>query len=102
MEHADLAQAAAVCGALGSALVLLARGRLVLLAGLIALALAEAGLVGALNDGGLDKLTSAAGGAAAVAGHRASGRGRGAAGPPSRVRAGGRAGGRALPPAARL
>ena len=49
MEHADLAQAAAVCGALGSALVLLARERLVLLAGLVALALAEAGLVGALE-----------------------------------------------------
>ena len=72
MEHADLAQAAAVCGALGSALVLLARGRLVAARRPVALALAEAGLVGALDDGGLDKLTSAAGGAAAVAGHRAS------------------------------
>ena len=68
MEHADLAQAAAVCGALGSALVLLARERLVLAAGLLALALAELGLIGALNDSGLDKLSSAAGGAAAVAG----------------------------------
>ncbi len=68
MEHADLAQAAAVCGALGSALVLLARGRLALLAGLVALGLAEAGLVGALNDGGFDKLTSPAGGAAALVG----------------------------------
>ena len=68
MEHADLAQIAAVCGALGSALVLLARERLALLGGLCCSALAEAGLVGSLGDGGLDKLSSAAGGAAALLG----------------------------------
>ncbi|HEU0024303.1 MAG TPA: O-antigen ligase family protein [Thermoleophilaceae bacterium] len=68
MEHADLAQIAAVCGALGAALVLLARERLMLLAGLVALAGAEAGLIGALGDGGLDKLTSGAGAAAALVG----------------------------------
>jgi O-antigen ligase len=68
MEHAELAQLAAACGALGSALVLLARERLMLLGGLVALGLAEAGLLGALGDGGLDKLGSGAGAAAAVAG----------------------------------
>ena len=35
MEHADTAQLAAVGGALGSVLVLLARGRVTLLAGLL-------------------------------------------------------------------
>ena len=44
MEHADTAQLAAVGGALGSVLVLLARGRVTLLAGLLVLAVAEAGL----------------------------------------------------------
>ena len=68
MEHADLAQTAAVCGALGSALVLLARERLALLGGLLLLGLAEAGLVGSLGGGDLDKLSSAAGGAAALLG----------------------------------
>ncbi len=68
MEHADLAQLAAVCGALGSALVLLARGRVALLAGLGILAVAEAGLAAALGNDGLDKLGSGAGAAAAVAG----------------------------------
>ena len=43
MEHADTAQLAAVGGALGSVLVLLARGRLTLLGGLVVLAAAEAG-----------------------------------------------------------
>jgi O-Antigen ligase len=68
VEHADTAQLAAVGGALGSVLVLLARGRLVLLAGLVVLALAEAGLALSLGDVSLDKLTSAAGAAAAVTG----------------------------------
>ena len=68
MEHADTAQLAAVGGALGSVLVLLARGRLTLLAGLVVLAVAEAGLALSLGDASLDKLTSAAGAAAAVAG----------------------------------
>ena len=68
MEHADTAQLAAVGGALGSVLVLLARGRLVLLAGLVALAAAEAALALSLGDASLDKLSSAAGAAAAVAG----------------------------------
>jgi len=68
VEHADTAQLAAVGGALGSVLVLLARGRLTLLAGLVVLAVAEAGLALSLGDASLDKLTSAAGAAAAVAG----------------------------------
>jgi hypothetical protein len=68
MEHADLAQTAAVCGALGSALVLLARRRAVLLGGLVALALAEAGLVASLGTGDLNKLSSGAGAAAALLG----------------------------------
>jgi O-antigen ligase len=68
MEHADTAQLAALGGALGSVLVLLARGRLVLLAGLLVLAAAEVGLAAALGTAELDKLTSAAGAAAAGAG----------------------------------
>ena len=44
MEHPDLAQLAAVGGAVGSVLVLLARGRFVLLAGLVVLAFAEGAL----------------------------------------------------------
>jgi O-antigen ligase len=68
VEHADTAQLAAVGGALGSVLVLLARGRLVLLAGLVVLAAAEAGLALSLGDASLDKLSSAAGAAAAAAG----------------------------------
>jgi O-antigen ligase len=68
VEHADTAQLAAVGGALGSVLVLLARGRLTLLGGLAVLALAEAGLALSLGDASLDKLTSAAGAAAAVGG----------------------------------
>jgi putative inorganic carbon (HCO3(-)) transporter len=68
VEHADTAQLAAVGGALGSVLVLLARDRLVLLAGLLVLSLAEAGLALSLGTGSLDKLTSAAGAAAAVVG----------------------------------
>jgi O-antigen ligase len=68
MEHPDLAQLAAVGGALGSVLVLLAHGRLTLLAGLLLLALAEAGLVFSLGTGPLDKLQSATGAAAVVVG----------------------------------
>jgi O-Antigen ligase len=68
VEHADTAQLAAVGGAIGSVLVLLARGRLPLLAGLVVLAAAEAGLARSLGDASLDKLTSAAGAAAAVTG----------------------------------
>jgi O-Antigen ligase len=68
VEHADTAQLAAVGGAIASVLVLLARGRLVLLAGLVVLAAAEAGLALSLGDASLDKLTSAAGAAAAVVG----------------------------------
>jgi len=68
VEHADTAQLAAVGGALGSVLVLLARGRVTLLGGLLVLAAAEAGLALALGDVSLDKLTSAAGAAAAVLG----------------------------------
>jgi O-antigen ligase len=68
VEHADTAQLAAVGGALGSVLVLLARGRLTLLGGLAVLAIAEAGLALSLGDASLNKLTSAAGAAAAVAG----------------------------------
>jgi hypothetical protein len=48
MEHGDLAQAAALVGALGAGLVLLARRPAHLVAGLAVLALAEAGLAAAL------------------------------------------------------
>jgi hypothetical protein len=68
VEHADTAQLAAVGGALASALVLLARGRLTLLCGLILLAAAEAGLALSLGGASLDRLTSAAGAAAAAGG----------------------------------
>ncbi|MEA2419699.1 MAG: hypothetical protein QOE60_1905 [Thermoleophilaceae bacterium] len=68
MEHADTAQLAAVGGALGSVLVLLARGRLTLIGGLVVLAAAELGLALSLGNVSLDKLTSAAGAAAAVIG----------------------------------
>jgi hypothetical protein len=69
MEHADTAQIAAVGGALGSALVLLARGRGSLLAGLVLLALAEAGMALAFSKGGgLHSLTSPAGLAAGAVG----------------------------------
>lgn len=66
MEHADTAQLAALGGALGSVLVLLARGRLPLLAGLVLLGAAELGLAWALGGGPLDRLSGATG-AAAVA-----------------------------------
>jgi O-antigen ligase len=68
MEHADTAQLAAVGGALGSALLLLARGRWPLLAGLALLALSEAGLLAALGLGGADRLFSLTGAVAAAVG----------------------------------
>ena len=68
MEHADTAQLAAVVGAIGSVLALLARGRVMLLAGLVLLALAEAGLAYSLGSGPLDRLGGAGGAAAAVLG----------------------------------
>src|SRR3954452_7350718 len=69
MEHADTAQIAAVGGALGSALVLLARGRGALLAGLVLLALAEAGMALAFSKGGgIHSLTSPAALAAGAVG----------------------------------
>ena len=67
MEHPDLAQLAAVGGAVGSVLVLLARGRLALLPGLLILAVAEIALAYSLGTDSLDRIDSAAGvGAAAV------------------------------------
>jgi O-antigen ligase len=68
VAHADTAQLAAVGGALGAVLALLARGRWPLLAGLVLLAAAEAGLALSLGDASLSKLSGAAGAAAAVAG----------------------------------
>ena len=69
MEHADTAQIAAVVAALGSALVLLARGRALLIGGLVLLAGAEAALGLSLGGGPqLDDLVSPAGAAAGVAG----------------------------------
>jgi O-antigen ligase len=83
MEHVDTAQLAAVVGALGAALCLLAGGRradqpepdarglggrLVLLAGLALLAGAELGLAWALGGGPLDRLSGASGAAALAAG----------------------------------
>lgn len=68
MEHPDTAQLAAVGGALGSVLVLLARGRLPLLAGLAVLALAEVGLAASLGSGPFDRLDSATDAAAAAIG----------------------------------
>jgi hypothetical protein len=68
VEHADTAQLAAVGGALAAVLVLLARGRVTLLAGLVLLAASEAGLTLSLGTGPLDRLTSAGGAAAGVLG----------------------------------
>jgi O-antigen ligase/polysaccharide polymerase Wzy-like membrane protein len=68
MEHPDTAQIAAVGGALGSVLVLLGRGRLAFLGGLVALVLAEAGLALSLGSGPVDRLGSATGAGAAVVG----------------------------------
>ncbi len=68
MEHPDLAQLAAFGGALGSVLVLLARGRFVLLAGLVVLGVSEAALAYSLGTGSLDRLGAATGLAAAALG----------------------------------
>ena len=68
MEHPDLAQMAAIGAALGSPLVLLARGRVALLAGLVVLAVAELLLAYSLGTGSLDRLTGAKGLAAAFVG----------------------------------
>jgi hypothetical protein len=68
VEHADTAQLAAVGGALGAPIVLLARGRWTLIAGLVLLVAAEAGLALSLGNASLDKLSSAEGAAAAVFG----------------------------------
>jgi O-Antigen ligase len=68
VEHADTAQLAAVGGALAAVLVLLARGRFTLLAGLVLLAAAEAGLALSLGTGPIDRLTSAGGAAASIVG----------------------------------
>jgi O-antigen ligase/polysaccharide polymerase Wzy-like membrane protein len=68
MEHPDLAQVAALGGALGSVLALAVRGRLALLGGLGLLLLAELGLAVSLGGGPAGKLGSASGAAAAVIG----------------------------------
>ena len=68
MAHPEIAQLAAVGGAIGSALLLLARRRLGLLAGLTLLAGAEAGMALSVSSTGLDSLGSAAAAAAGVAG----------------------------------
>lgn len=52
MDSGEWAQLAAVAGAVGAALLLLARGRAMLLGGLALLALAEAGLVADLSESG--------------------------------------------------
>jgi hypothetical protein len=52
LDSGEVAQLAAIAGALGAALLLLARNRLMLLGGLALLALAEAGLVADLSDQG--------------------------------------------------
>lgn len=59
MEHADTAHIAAVAGAIGAVLVLLARGRWPLLLGLVVLVLAEVGLASSLGSGPLSELGSA-------------------------------------------
>ena len=56
-----MAQLAAVAGALGAALLLLARNRVMLLGGLALLALAEAGLVADLSDQGISPKLAALG-----------------------------------------
>jgi O-antigen ligase len=69
VEHAETAQLAAVVGALGSAVVLLARGRRAVLAGLGLLAAAEVGLALSLSTGdGLGDLLSPAGAAVTAVG----------------------------------
>jgi O-antigen ligase len=68
MEHPDTAQLAAVGGALGSVLVLLARGRFAVLSGLALLVLAEAGLALSLGSAPFDRLGSGTALAAAAIG----------------------------------
>src|SRR4051794_5461044 len=71
MEHADTAQLAAVGGALGAVLVLVARGRgarFALIVGLLALAVSEVTLAFALGGGIVDRLSGATGVAALVLG----------------------------------
>jgi hypothetical protein len=69
LEHPDLAQAAAVVGAAGAVLVLVARSRVALLGGLALLALAEAGFgLAIVGTGGIDRLVTPAGIAAGAAG----------------------------------
>jgi putative inorganic carbon (HCO3(-)) transporter len=59
VEHADTAHIAAIAGAIGAVLVLLARGRWPLLLGLVVLVAAEAGLAKSLGTGPLSELGSA-------------------------------------------
>jgi len=71
MEHADTAQLAALGGALGAVLVLLAggrTGRAALLAGLVLLAATELVLAWALGDGVLNRVDSPSGAAALLVG----------------------------------
>jgi O-antigen ligase/polysaccharide polymerase Wzy-like membrane protein len=69
VEHPDLAQAAAIVGAAGAAIVLVARARLPLLAGLALLAAAELAFgVATVGSGDLDRLVSPASIAAGAAG----------------------------------
>jgi O-antigen ligase len=71
MEHADTAQLAALGGALGAVLVLLAKGRAgraTLLAGLALLAVTELVLAWALGQGLVDRLGGASGAVAVVLG----------------------------------
>jgi O-Antigen ligase len=69
MDSPDTAQAAAILGALGAALALLAGSRLALLAGFALLAAAELGLaIGSLGLDGFDRLTAPAAVAGGAAG----------------------------------
>ena len=100
MDHPDLAQLAAVGGALGSVLVLLARGRLVLLAGLGVLAVAELGLAYSIGTRLARQAERRHRRGRGGAGARGGGRRGGAAGEAAGDRAGGGAGGGAVPAAA--
>jgi hypothetical protein len=69
LEHPDLAQAAAVVGAAGAVLVLLARSRAALLGGLALLALADAGFgLAIVGTSGVDRLVTPASVGAGAAG----------------------------------
>jgi O-antigen ligase len=71
MEHADTAQLAALGGALGAILVLLARGRsarIALLSGVVLLGASELTLAWALGGGPLDRLSGASGAVAVALG----------------------------------